>query len=420
MRKAWTVLALLTACTSVPKAPGSVVDDAGQPETAPSAPDARVRKVDGGAQGTDAIDASVGIDALGDAADDMSDLPDLEQPLRAIVEPHVDATGATAERAVGIAVAVLSARRAEVFGFGARRVGGETPDGDTFFQIGSVSKIFTGLLLAIVVESTAFAISPTDPVDAHLQSDLQLGRAVTLQQLVSHYASFPQMPDNRTGPPYSPAYDYSRADLADFLGRYVPKDPPGTRYRYSNVGIGLLALALADATEVAGFDPLLRKWITEPLQMHDTGTNEPAFVDPMGQRLAQGYAVGRGSTLREVALSDMGVLAGAGEVISTARDMLRLLAALTGHDDPLVGGATARIERPLGPTRKGQIGYAVDILQDSNGSSFNAKSGTTAGYTAHIAWRRDPPAGVVVLCNGHPPAHEIGNAALEMLTETDR
>jgi len=311
-----------------------------------------------------------------------------------VASPLVDATGEDAERAVGLVVVLVSEPYSGVVGFGALRAG-ETE------------------------------LAADDEVNDHLGADLRApshaGGEITLEHLVSHYGSLPNMPDNLTGPPMSPATDYSRAELGDCLDRTVLDSAPGSAYSYSNLGSGLLGVALADTTGEPGYDGLLRTHVTGPLGMADTGTNEPVLLGRIGDRLAQGYAE-RAGALFPVDLADMGVLAGGGEIISTGDDVALLLRALTGLDHFPTTGAVERALTPLGTGAAGtRIGYAFDILERPEGGLQFEKAGIASGYTAFITFLRRPAVGVAILSSRreHRAIQAAAREVLSALAELD-
>jgi len=341
-----------------------------------------------------------------------------------LAAPLVDVTGGDPARAVGVAVVVVSEAGTRVFGFGAPRVG-ETapPDGATGFPLGSVSKVFTGLLLASAIEASGGTVTPDDPVNAHLAADIRApalgGVAITLEHLVSHYGALPDFPDNMTGPRFSPAADYSREQLATFLSGLVLERAPGSAYAYSNLGSGLLGVALADSAGYADYDTLLRGELTGALGMADTGTRVPEFVSRMGDRLVQPYRVDAAS-LVAVDISDMGVLAGGGEVISTGDDMALFLRALTGLDTFPVAGAVDRALTPVGPgAGVSRVAYALDMVTRPDGVVLFEKAGLTAGTTSLISLRRDPGVGVAVLSNrgGHVEVQGVARSLVRFVED---
>ncbi len=337
-----------------------------------------------------------------------------------VATPLVDASGLTPTRSVGLLVMAITDQGTRTFGFGARSAGGVTaPDGDTFFQVGSISKTFTGLLLASQIESSGGSLLPNTPVNSLLAPDLRLSdfgtQPVTVAQLATHYGSLPAFPNNMTGPAFYPAQGYTRAQLATYLSGFTLSRAPGTVYEYSNTGSGLLAIALGDRAGLAPYSALLGAQITGPLSMSDTGLNEVPFTNGIAARLAQGYR-STGTALVPMAISDMGVLEGAGEIISTGNDMAKFLRVLAGLSPFPVAGAVERTVAPRAPGPSGTMtGYGLDIYTLNNGVQQWEKAGVVAGYTAYIAFRRQPGTAVVVLSNrGQHQA--VGPAAREILS----
>lgn len=108
------------------------------------------------------------------------------------------------------------------FGFGACSAGRATPpDGDTFFQVGSISKTFTGLLLAAQIESSGGTL---------LVPDLRMPgfgtQPVTVGQLAMHYGGVPAFLRNMNGPMFYTVQGYTRAQLATYHSGFKPSAPP--------------------------------------------------------------------------------------------------------------------------------------------------------------------------------------------------
>ena len=181
---------------------------------------------------------------------------------------------------VGAVVVVVSAGQREVVGFGDREIGGPPVDGQTVFQIGSVSKPITGLMLAALIESSPPSLRADDPVNAHLNDiTAPSGTAgpITLEQLATHYSALPNFPDNLIGPSTSPGRGYTRELLNDFLSTHRLIGEPGEGYTYSNLGYGLLGLSLSDAEGASGYGQLLADRFSRPLGLARTGLNRPGF-----------------------------------------------------------------------------------------------------------------------------------------------
>lgn len=349
----------------------------------------------------------------------------LSEALDRIMSPAfaADAMG-DLTRCVGAVVVAVSPTGDVVRGYGATEANGtRRPDDSTLVQVGSISKVFTGLALARLIEARTWAEG--DTLVARLAPDLAAplrGATVTLTDVVSHRAGFSPMPPNlvdRDGDgtrdpsidPLSPAGGYSRADLIRALATATPTQQA---YRYSNYGLGLLGQAIADQLGVAGNHEVVQRMVARDLAMESTYGEIRALDAAALARVAQGYATGpRGRT--RGSLASMGVLAGSGEVVTSGADMRRLLRALTGLDRTSLASAIGRVLVPLGSGARvgAEIGYAVDIERRPDGVVYG-KAGETPSYTAFMAFRVEPPAGVAVMstCGGFDATTTLALRAL--------
>jgi len=253
-------------------------------------------------------------------------------------------------QSVGIVVGVIDAREAghrRVITYGSLEKGDSRPlNADTMFEIGSVTKVFTSLLLADMVQRREVAL--TDPVAKYLPADVKMpernGRAITLQDLATHTSGLPRLPTNFTPKdPANPYADYSVAQLYQFLSTYTLPYDIGSRYDYSNLGGGLLGHVLARHAGM-DYEALVRSRITGPLGM--TSTSVTLSADQQ-RRLA----VGHNDRLASVLNWDLPTLAGGGALRSTANDMLTFVAANLGATpSPLVSAMSAMLtdRRPTG------------------------------------------------------------------------
>jgi D-alanyl-D-alanine-carboxypeptidase/D-alanyl-D-alanine-endopeptidase len=219
-------------------------------------------------------------------------------------------------------------------------------DGDTVFEIGSVTKVFTSLLLADMVQRGEVAL--TDPVAKYLPPGIKMpergGRQITLQDLATHTSGLPRLPPNLAPKdPANPYADYSVEQLYQFLSSYQLTRDIGSQYEYSNLGGGLLGHALARR---AGMDygALVRSRICEPLEMKSTGITLSAGMKAR-------MAVGHDRSLDAVENWDLPALAGAGGLRSTANDLLTFLAANLGYTKSVLAPAMSAMlatRRPYG------------------------------------------------------------------------
>jgi len=308
--------------------------------------------------------------------------------LREILVKRVDQQ----KQAVGIVVGVIEPNGRRVVAYGNLAKGDPRPvDGDTIFDIGSISKVFTSLLLADMVNRKEVTLD--DPVAKYLPEHVRMpersGKAITLLDLSTHSSGLPRVPGNlNPKDPTNPYADYSVDDLYQFLSGYTLPRDPGSEVEYSNLGGGLLGHILAHRAGT-DYETLVRVRITEPLGMPDTGISLSSF---MKQRRATGHD----AMLAPVANWDFPTLAGAGALRSSANDMLTFLEAFLGYrESPLAPAMKAMLDvsRPVGKTGF-EIGLGWNILGE-----IVWHDGGTGGFRSFIGYDPKARVGVVALSN---------------------
>ena len=95
----------------------------------------------------------------------------------------------------------------------------------------------------------------------------------------------------------------------------------------------------------------------------------------------------------------MGILEGAGELISTASDILSLLETLSGIKNSILTPAIEEASKPLANHRSDKIAYGFKIIKSSKGGVYYMKSGSTAGFSSIMLWRSNPRVGIVLMAN---------------------
>lgn len=227
-------------------------------------------------------------------------------------------------QSVGIVVGVIEPAGRRIVAYGSRSKGDKRPmDGDTIFEIGSITKVFASLLLADMVQRGEVALS--DPAAKYLPKGIKMpergGRVITLEDLSRHRSGLPGAPTNfgTECDPKNPFADYSVEQLYQFLSTYSLLRDIGPKYEYSNLGVGLLGhlLALASGKD---YETLMQTRIARLLQMNSTGIR---LSPDMQSRLATGH----NNRYEPTPNWDLPTLAGAGALRSTANDLLSFLAA---------------------------------------------------------------------------------------------
>jgi len=319
----------------------------------------------------------------------------------AVLAPLADALAAPLIKtatAKGLVVGLLSNGETVVHGYGKKSSQADAaPDGQTLFEIGSITKVFTGLLLADAIERGELKLNA--PLDEFLPDSIKHlrhdERTITLWDLVTHTSRLPRMPRNfAPADATNPYVDYTAEDLYEFLSNYKLRRTPGAKYAYSNLGMGLLGHILS---QQAGLDyaTLVRQQITKPLNLPDTVIK---LNDEQLTPLAQGHD----ADAQPVANWDFDAIAGAGALRSTADDMLRFLQAnLNEFDHPLKKAfELSHSQRRERGSNGGQIALAWHIQP---GSGFIWHNGGTGGYRSFTAFHHDLRVGVVVLSNTATP-----------------
>jgi CubicO group peptidase (beta-lactamase class C family) len=318
-------------------------------------------------------------------------------------------------QSVGIVVGIIEPAGRRIISYGTvskddRRLVG----GDTVFEIGSVTKVFTSLILADMVQRHEVAL--TDPIAKYLPPDVRVpernGRQITLEDLATHTSGLPRLPNNmKPADPANPYADYSIDQLYQFLSNYTLSRDIGSQFEYSNLGGGLLGHILARRTGM-DYEALVRSRILGPLKMSDTAIR---LTPAMQTRLAGAYD----GSLNPVKNWDLPTFAGAGALRSTVNDMLAFLAANLGYTDTLLAPAMAAMlseRRPAGPpvaNAKTEIGLAW-MMTTRGDSQIVWHNGGTGGYRSMIAFDPKRRVGVVALSNAGTAAG-VDDIAMHLL-----
>jgi CubicO group peptidase (beta-lactamase class C family) len=317
---------------------------------------------------------------------------------------------AEAHKAVGIIVGLVDAGGRQVTAGGATAPGGTTlPDADTVFEIGSITKVFTSLVLADMVERGEVKLD--DPVAKFLPPTVKIpgrnGREITLLDLSNQVSGLPRLPDNlKPADPADPYADYGPARLYEFLSGYTLTRDIGEKYEYSNLAVGLLGHALALKAGMS-YEQLVRQRVLKPLKMRDTAV---VLSGPLMKRLA----VGTDATLHPVKNWAFDALAGAGAIRSTTNDMLKFVAAAMGLGKTPLRAAFDRMLQTRRPTGTADLDIALGWhIWKKYGTEIIWHNGGTGGYRSFAGFDPAKKKGVVVLCNTSLGVDDLGLHALE-------
>jgi D-alanyl-D-alanine-carboxypeptidase/D-alanyl-D-alanine-endopeptidase len=342
---------------------------------------------------------------------------DLKAKIDKAIQPFFDE-----KKAVGIVVGVIRGDERRIFGYG--RVSQDSdraPDGDTLFEIGSITKTFTSLLLAEMVQEGAVKLD--DPVRLYLPPDVKVpsrnGKEITLANLATHTSGLPSVSweihfnalfnDN----PYK---TYRAEDLYAFLARCKLKQDIGTAWDYSNTGAGLLGHALARKAGLS-YEDLLIKRICKPLGMESTRIT---LTKDLRGRMAAGHTMPG----HPRPCWDFDVLAPAGAIKSSANDMLRYVAANLGLGKNPLQSAMNLCHQPRTkttiPCNEQGLGWIILTVPPEPGERVIWHNGGTGGFRSYAEFAKEEKVGVVVLSNTAAADPDVAGLGilLELTTPT--
>ncbi|MBW4716426.1 serine hydrolase domain-containing protein [Saccharothrix obliqua] len=289
----------------------------------------------------------------------------------------------------GVATAARHGDQELVLVGGVTERGGKRPVRlDTRFEIGSLTKVFTGLLLAELVARGE--VRPDDPVDRYLPVP---ARGITLERLATHTSGLPRLPPGllRTAvpSPLNPYQSFSAAQVLNAL-RHTDSRPPDGKVRYSNFGVGLLGHALSAATTTR-YETLLADRVLTPLGLADTDCS------PTDQATGHYHH-------RPTPPWRMPGMPAAGALRSTAPDLLRHLTAyLTPTSTPLAT-SLADSTRPRVPLPGKEDDHLCLFWNRRHrpGRTMIFHGGATRGFTSFAGYSPESRTALVALTNTAP------------------
>jgi len=277
------------------------------------------------------------------------------------------------------------------------------PDGNTVYEIGSITKVFTSLLLADM--SLNHQLNINDPISKYLPKNVKVplsnGKEISLLSLSTHRSGMPRFPYNvdpkNIDEPYA---DYTADKLYEYISNFQPPDID-TIWRYSNVGYGLLGLILEKIAQ-KNYETLVTQKICTPLNMSNT-------VISMNAQQTSNAAVGHAETGTDVGFTDLGAISAGGALRSTINDLLTFAEANLGliWTDLFPAMLLTHILRAK---KDGNDTYTTMgwTLSNDNGRYLLFKDGGMPGFRSFLGIDKINKIGVVVLCNSNNSVTDIG------------
>ena len=326
--------------------------------------------------------------------------PVIDDPLKVSID-EIAAHHLDHDYNVGIVVGVIRDGETHIWSYGETSFeNGETPQSDSVFEIGSISKTFTGTLLAIL--SAEGTVQVEDPISKHIPELAGTDAGdIQLIELTTHTSGLPRLPDNLTNTDPTNRYaGYTDQLMLEYL-QSLALDRSPYDIAYSNLGVGLLGYALSRATG-SSYESLIAKHITVPLGMADTSV---ALNESQSQRVATGY----NTSVEEIPLWNLGPLTSTGGIRSTVQDMLKYLAANMNPAEDFLGSTISASHEVQRETSGTKIGF--NWFHESLGDyEIIVHNGQTGGFRSLIAFDKKNQIGFVMLTNTA--------SAIECLKET--
>lgn len=343
--------------------------------------------------------------AFTDTISQSTQLDQRESKIKELIQERVERH----HQEFGVVVGIVSKKGCQIIKHGKQCRGGKAVDGNTLFELGSLTKVFTSLLLADLIRRGEMNLE--DPIEKFLPQEVKVpawkGIKITLFHLATHTSGLPNTPQIKTGEESVPGYvNFSTHRLYNFLSNYTLSRKPGSQFEYSNLGFGLLGHLLSLQTGKS-YDQLVEERICRPLGMNDTRRE---LKPEMRERLAVGYFLD-GQQAKNFHLPP--VLAGSGGLRSSTHDMLTFLGANMGLVSSSLLNAMQETHKGRFPIAKDivKIGFAWIVAQQDD-FHIVFHGGDKDGYRAFIGFDPGKKIGVVVFTNFQEAIDDIGLYAL--------
>ena len=298
-------------------------------------------------------------------------------------------------------VGIIDGENVDYYHYGTVEKNGKEIDKNTIFEIGSISKVFTTLILADMVEKNE--ISLDDPIGKFLPEKVKTpsknGKQITLLDLARHTSGLPTFPDDFPLWDVNKHNEYDREKMYDYLERFEPSREIGSQFEYSNMGNSLLGHILSLHAD-KNYEELLKERILGKLEMESTCIKQ---CDHLRERFATPHLLGE--QIEEINLSkDM---VSAGEIRSSGKDMLVFLFYAMGQKDSSLKNAFELAQSSNFKANDDMsIGLAW-ITSENEGQKIIWHNGGTNGFSSFLGFDPESKQGILILTNSRLNVDDI-------------
>ncbi len=299
----------------------------------------------------------------------------------------------------GLAIGLIKGDKITTYFYGAsKKTGGLLPDDNTLFEIGSVTKTFTGTLLAHAINEGKMNLD--DDITKYLPTTgydnlTYKGRTIKIKHLANHSSGLPTIPENMQNQKdfdkNNPYKNYSKAMLLDYLRTVTLNTVPGEVNEYSNLAVALLGVILESVYEKP-YEELVNDVLLKPLNMKSTFFKIPAASTKSPLKMATGY---NGETGVTTPVWDFQAFAPAGGIKSTIGDMLKYLKANMNEANADMKLAHQTTYKDA--TNEVAINWIIKTNRDKHTLVWH--NGRTYGFSSFCGYVKEKGNGVVVLNN---------------------
>lgn len=286
---------------------------------------------------------------------------------------------------------------------------GRRVDADSVFEAGSISKAFTGVLLASLVQEGRIALdAPAAQYLPNASLPTLEGKPITVLHLATHTSGLPRLPTGfKVTDPSNPYGAFTEADLYRALAETKLATVPGQTSEYSNFGYMLLSHLLVKVSGKSSYEALVRERILTPLGMDRSGTSLNASSTP--------FAMPHGESLAPVPVWTLTpTLAGVGGLQTSATDLMKFARAQldTSTKDKLASAMAMAREARHSASPTASIGLAWQIRKTPSGKTIVWHNGGTGGSRSFIGFEGASRQAVVILANS---AHDVTSLGMHLL-----
>jgi beta-lactamase class C len=339
----------------------------------------------------------------------------------------------------GVAVELYLNGQPYSYYFGYRDLAHKLPvTSKTLFEIGSITKLFTSLLLAIEVNQGNMQLN--DPLGKYLPSlrqNIVPASSISLEELATHTSGLAL----NSPLPLNATFNINTVNtLHQYLFNWKPAAPIGSQWQYSDFGIGLLGMSIEDKIGWP-YNKLVEAYIFKPLKMKDSGINVPSWRFDYAQGYSNGQAVPH---------MKMEMFPATGAIEASPRDMQHFLSAaliLPGTPSS-ISSAMKMTEAPYVQTSSMQQGLTWEMYSfDPEDPSFTAQpadknfgpmpatqlsgsqsavydeglllqiTGATTGFRSYIGLIPNTKTGVLILANSYFDEGDLVNTGRCILVQ---